>query len=141
MSAVKITYLAQKKYLKNRKKTAQFLKNLCRFVYSCDISYSAQIGLNLCLPHQGMGVVIGPDVSIGDDVTIYQNVTIGSKANGENYEAACIGNRVMIGAGAVILGKVSVGDNVMIGANSVVLNDVPSDCVVAGIPAKIVKKI
>jgi serine O-acetyltransferase len=85
-------------------------------------------------------VVIGPKVVIGDNVTIHQNVTLGAKSNGESYVSPTIGNNVMIGAGAVILGNVNIGNNVWIGANAVVLSDVPDYCTVVGIPAKIVEK-
>ena len=92
------------------------------------------------MPHQGLGVVIGPDVVIGSNVTIYQNSTLGSKDNGKVYAAPVIGDHVRIGAGTVILGRVQIGSNVKIGANSVVLTDIPNNCIVAGVPAKIISK-
>ena len=119
---------------------SQLLKNLNRMIFACDISWRVKIGDNFQLPHQGLGVVIGPGVEIGDNVLIYQNVTLGGKNNYGEYVTPKIGNNVMIGAGTKILGNVHVGDNVIIGANSVVLSDVQDGYVVAGIPAKVIKK-
>lgn len=121
--------------------TAQLLKNINRMVFSCDISYKVRIGKNLRLLHQGLGVVIGPGVVIGDNVLIAQNVTLGGKQNGKGYDVPVIGDNVMIGAGAKILGGVHIGSNVQIGANAVVLTDIPNNVMAAGIPAKVVKKI
>ena len=118
---------------------AQILKNVNRIIYSCDIAFNISIGSNLKLPHQGLGVVIGPEVVIGNNVTIFQNVTLGAKANGEKYSAPIIGDNVMIGAGACILGNVRVGNNVKIVANSVVLMDIPDNCMAVGAPAQIKK--
>jgi serine O-acetyltransferase len=73
-------------------------------------------------------------------VTIYQNVTLGAKSNGGGYASPTIGDNVMIGAGVAILGNVNIGNNVLIGANAVVVSDVPDNCTVVGIPAKIVGK-
>lgn len=143
MGAARFAYLSVKAWgrFKNGGGIAQSLKNICRIIYACDISFKIQVGKNLRLPHQGLGVVIGPDVVIGDNVTIYQNVTLGAKDNGEQYSAPQIADNVTIGAGSIILGGIKIGSNVKIGANSVVLNDVPANCVVAGVPAKVVKTI
>lgn len=139
--AARLVYTANKAYhLFKAKWIAQIIKNICRIIYACDISYQIQIGKNLKMPHQGLGVVIRPDVVIGSNVTIYQNSTLGSKDNGKVYAAPVIGDHVMIGAGTVILGKVQIGSNVKIGANSVVLTDIPNNCIVAGVPAKIISK-
>ena len=141
MGAARFTYLSIRAWsrFKNGGSIAQLLKNICRVIYSCDISFKIQVGQNLRLPHQGLGVVIGPEAVIGDNVTIYQNVTPGAKDNGGQYSAPEIGDNVTIGAGSVILGGIKIGPNVKVGANSVVLDDVPADCVVAGVPARIVK--
>lgn len=90
-------------------------------------------------PHQGLGVVIGPRVKVGKRCVIHQNVTIGAKSNGRDIGFPTIGNDVMIGCGAVLLGNIRIGNNVAIGANSVVLDSVPNDVVVTGIPARIVR--
>lgn len=109
-------------------------------IYACDISYKISLGKGLQLPHQGIGIVIGPKTVIGNNVTIYQNVTIGARANGEGYAAPIIGDNVVIGAGAAILGNVKIGNNVYIGANAVVLNDIEDSSTAVGVPAKIVKR-
>lgn len=144
MGATSIYYLSNKIYRKCNfiGVIPRLLKNFNRIVYACDISYKADMGKNLQLYHQGLGVVIGPFVKIGDDCIICQNVTLGGgKGNGEDYHAPSVGNNVMIGAGAVILGGIHIGNNVRIGANSVVLQDIPDNCVVAGIPGVIKKMI
>ncbi len=87
------------------------------------------------LPHGLVGIFIHPSVKIGKNITIYQQVTIGE--NGFGSESAVIGDNVVIGAGAKIIGPVNIGDDVIIGANAVVTKDVPNNQVVGGIPAKI----
>ena len=112
------------------------LKLFNRVFFSCDIAFQIDLPASTKLPHQGLGVVMHPNTILGDNCTIFQNVTLG--ANGKNGGLAPqIGNEVMIGAGAVIMGDVKVGDHAIIGANSVVLHDVPKNAVVAGIPAKL----
>lgn len=108
-------------------------------VYACDIAYQVELPSSTKLPHQGLGVVIGPDVVIGENCTIYQNVTIGSKDNGKGYAVPVIGDNVMIGCGSAILGAVHIGNNVSIGANAVVVSDIADNAVVVGNPGKIVK--
>lgn len=141
MGASHLVYMANKAYrLFKVRWIAQIIKNICRLIYACDVSYKIEVGKNLKMPHQGLGVVIGPGVIIGDNVTIYQNTTLGSKDNGKTYAVPEIGSNVMIGAGTVILGGIRIGSNVKIGANSVVLTDVPDNCIVAGAPAKIISE-
>lgn len=118
----------------------QLVKNINRVVFGCDVSFDISLGNNFKLPHQGLGVVIGPKVVIGENVTIYQNVTLGAKVNGTGYTAPEIGNNVIIGAGACILGKVKIGNNVIIGANAVVLSDIPENGIAVGVPAKIIRR-
>jgi len=101
-----------------------------------DIRPEASLGRNLMLPHPN-GVVIHEDSVIGDDCMIMQQVTIGMI--GED-QVPKIGNRVYIGAGAKIIGKVSVGDDSRIGANAVVTKDVPPFCTAVGVPARIIKR-
>lgn len=90
------------------------------------------------MSHQGMGVVIHPNTVIGENCTIYQHSTFG-EAHGKNTAigAPTIGDNVMVGVGAAILGPVKIGNNVSIGANAVVIHDVPDNAVVAGVPAEI----
>ena len=109
-----------------------------RILYSCDIAYQVHIPPTTKLPHQGLGVVIGPEVVLGERVTIYQNVTLGAKSNGKDDGFPTIGNDVMIGCGAAVLGSVLVGNGVKIGANSVCTKNIKSNVTVAGNPAKII---
>jgi serine O-acetyltransferase len=102
-----------------------------------DIEPRAKLGKRLMLPHPN-GVVIHEDAVIGDDCMIMQQVTVGMIGDGE---VPVIGNRVYIGAGAKIIGKLSVGDSARIGANAVVTQDVPPGCTAVGIPARIIQPI
>lgn len=104
-----------------------------------EIHPGAVIGKRLFIDH-GMGVVIGETSIIGDDVTIFHGVTLGGTGKDKGKRHPTIGNGVLIGAGAKILGNIKIEDNVKIGANAVVLTVVPTNSTVVGIPAKIVKK-
>lgn len=108
-------------------------------VYACDIAYQVELPASTKLPHQGLGIVIGPEVVIGENCTIYQNVTLGAKDNGKEYAVPIVGDNVMIGCGSVILGGIRIGNNVSIGANAVVVSDIDDNTVVVGNPGKIVK--
>lgn len=107
-----------------------------QIVLGCTIPYTVKMGKNCAIAHFH-GIVIHHTCVIGDNTLIYQNVTLGGR-NGES--GPVIGKNVVIGAGACVLGSITIGDNVKIGANAVVLESVPSDCTVVGVPAKIVKK-
>jgi serine O-acetyltransferase len=107
---------------------------LWSIVTQSDIGLEATIGGGLILPHPN-GVVIHEDARIGEDCMIMQQVTVGMIGDGD---VPTIGNRVYIGAGAKIIGKVVVGDGARIGANAVVVSDVPSNCTAVGVPAKII---
>lgn len=139
MGVLSISRLANKLYRKIGGGIAQLFKNINRMVYACDIAYQVELPSSTKFPHQGLGVVIGPDVVIGENCTIYQNVTIGSKDNGKGYAVPVIGDNVMIGCGSAILGAVHIGNNVSIGANTVVVNDIADNAVVVGNPGKVVK--
>lgn len=113
-----------------------FLMRYIRVIYSCDLPYSCELGKGVLLVHNGLGVVIHPKAIIGDNTHIYQNVSIA----GRNQRGSpIIGKRVFIGAGACVLGGITIGDDAVIGANSVVIDDVPPKAVVVGIPGKVVK--
>jgi len=101
-----------------------------------DVDLQATLGKGLMLPHPN-GVVIHGEARIGDDCMIMQQVTVGMIDEGE---VPVIGNRVYIGAGAKIIGKLTVGDGARIGANAVVVNDVPSNATAVGIPARIIRR-
>lgn len=119
---------------------AKLLKNINRIIYCCGIPYQVDIPISTRLPHQGMGIVMHPKTVIGENCIIFQHVTIGS-AHGEGSQdnVPIIRNNVIIGAGAALLGNITIGNNVTIGANAVVLDDMPDIAVAVGIPAVIKK--
>lgn len=104
-----------------------------------EIHPAATIGRRLVIDH-GTGVVIGETTEIGDDVLIYQGVTLGGTGKQQGKRHPTIGNNVMISSGAKVLGPFKVGDNSRIAAGAVVLDEVPPDCTVVGVPARIVKR-
>ncbi len=118
---------------------ARLISQITRFFTGVEIHPGAQIGSNLFIDH-GMGIVIGETAEIGDNCTIYQGVTLGGTGKDKGKRHPTIGNNVLIGAGAKVLGPFKVGDNVQIGANAVVLKEIPADCTVTGIPGRIVKQ-
>ncbi|MCI5538679.1 MAG: serine O-acetyltransferase [Oscillospiraceae bacterium] len=103
-----------------------------------EIHPGATIGRRFFIDH-GTGVVIGETAEIGDDVTIYQGVTLGGTGKDVGKRHPTVGNNVMIGAGAKVLGPLHIGDNSKIAAGSVVLNDIPANCTAVGTPARVVK--
>ncbi len=118
---------------------ARLLSQLGRWFTGIEIHPGATIGRGLMIDH-GMGVVIGETTVIGDDCTIYQGVTLGGTGKEKGKRHPTIGNNVMIGSGAKILGPFKVGDNSKIAAGAVVLSEVPEDCTAVGIPARVVRK-
>jgi len=110
---------------------------LIRIFHNCAVYSQTQIGSGTIFGYGGIGVVIHKRAIIGKDCVIGSNVTIGGRS--KSLEVPKIGDGVYIATGAKILGHVNVGDNSVIGANAVVLNDIPANCVVAGVPA-VVKK-
>lgn len=117
----------------------RMLSQLTRTFTGIEIHPGAQIGKGLFIDH-GMGVVIGETSIIGDNVTMYQGVTLGGTGKERGKRHPTIGNNVVIGAGAKILGNITVGDNVSIGANAVVVRDVPPNSTVVGIPGRVVRR-
>lgn len=116
---------------------ALFLAKRTRKKLGADIFPSAQIGRRFTIDH-GIGVVIGATAIIGDDCLIYQNVTLGMTGKHGGKRHPTLGNNVLVGAGAIILGDITVGDNAKVAAGAVVVHDVPRDVTVAGVPAKVV---
>ena len=114
---------------------ARLISQIARFFTGIEIHPGATIGKGLCIDH-GMGVVIGETAEIGDDVLIYHGVTLGGTGKDKGKRHPTIGNGVVIGAGAKVLGPIKVGDNAKIGANGVVVKDVPEGATAVGIPAK-----
>lgn len=105
----------------------------------CDIHPGATIGKRFFIDH-ATGVVIGETAIIGDDVVLYQGVTLGGVSFSKGKRHPTIGNKVVIGANATVLGDITIGNRVRIGAGSVVLKDVPDDSTVVGIPGKVIKR-
>ena len=115
---------------------ARLISQLGRFFTGIEIHPGAKIGKGIFIDH-GMGVVIGETEEIGDNVTIYHGVTLGGTGKDKGKRHPTIGNDVIIGCGAKILGPISIGDGAKIGANSVVLKNVPKGKTAVGIPAVI----
>jgi serine O-acetyltransferase len=109
-----------------------------RNFYGIELPYSAQVGRRVVVEHQG-GIVVHGDAVIGDESVIRQGVTVGNRRLDRPHDAPRLGARVNVGAGAKILGGVSIGDGAQIGANAVVVSDVPAGAVVVGIPARVVR--
>jgi len=118
---------------------ARIISQVSRFFTGIEIHPGATIGKRLFIDH-GMGVVIGETCEIGDNVLIYQGVTLGGTGKEKGKRHPTIGNNVVIGSGAKVLGSFSIGDNVNIGSNSVVLREVPPNSTVVGNPGRIVKR-
>ncbi len=115
----------------------RLISHLARFLTGIEIHPGAQIGKGVFIDH-GMGVVIGETAIVGDYALIYQGVTLGGTGKEGGKRHPTLGENVVVGAGAKVLGDIYVGNDVRIGAGSVVLRDVPSDCTVVGVPGRIV---
>lgn len=115
----------------------RFISYWSRIFTGIDIHPKAAIGNRFFIDH-GAGVVIGETAVIGDDVLIYQQVTLGGTGSAHTKRHPTIGNNVIIGAGAKVLGNITIGNNVRIGAGSVVIDDVPDNSTVVGIPGRVV---
>jgi len=116
------------------------LSQLARWLTGVEIHPSAKIGTGFFIDH-GMGVVIGETAEIGDFVTLFQGVTLGGTGKERGKRHPTLGNHVVVGAGAKILGGITIGDNVKIGANSVVLKNVPANSTVIGVPGRVIKSL
>ena len=112
--------------------------NLARFLTGIEIHPGATIGKGLFIDH-GMGVVIGETTIIGDNCTLYQNVTLGGTGKEHGKRHPTLGNNVLVGSGAKVLGPFRVGDNARIAAGAVVLGEVPDNATAVGVPARVVK--
>lgn len=114
------------------------ISQFARWLTGIEIHPAAKIGTRFFIDH-GMGVVIGETAEIGDHVTLFQGVTLGGTGKERGKRHPTLGNHVVVGAGAKILGGIKIGDNVKIGANSVVLKSVPPNSTVTGVPARVIK--
>ncbi|NJR65325.1 MAG: serine O-acetyltransferase [Leptolyngbyaceae cyanobacterium CRU_2_3] len=114
----------------------RLISHIARFLTGIEIHPGATIGKGVFIDH-GMGVVIGETAIVGDYALIYQGVTLGGTGKQSGKRHPTVGENVVVGAGAKVLGNITIGHNVRIGAGSVVLRDVPADCTVVGIPGRI----
>ena len=127
-------YLWEKRFLT----PARLVSSFARFLTGVDIHPGARIGKNLFIDH-ATGVVIGETAEIGDDVTLYHGVTLGGTSIHQGKRHPTLGDRVIVGAGAKLLGPITIGNDARIGSNAVVLKDVPDAATAVGVPAQIVK--
>ena len=126
-------------YEHNHMFLARLISQIGRHRTGIEIHPGAKIGRRLVIDH-GMGIVIGETAEIGDDCLIYHGVTLGGTGKDQGKRHPTIGNNVLIGTGAKVLGPFRVGDNSRIAANSVVLTEIPPDCTAVGVPAQIVRR-
>lgn len=136
--AVLLHRVSHRLWLSDWKLAARLLAAFTRWLTNVDIHPGATIGKRFFIDH-GAGVVIGETSEIGDDVTMYHGVTLGGTTWNKEKRHPTLGNNVLVGAGAKILGAISLGNNVRVGANSVVTKDVPPCCTVIGIPGRIIQ--
>ena len=126
-------------YKKDHFLAARIVSQSARLVTGIEIHPGATIGKGLFIDH-GSGVVIGETAELGDNCTLYQGVTLGGTGKDIGKRHPTLGNNVLVGAGAKVLGPFKVGDNSKVAANAVVLKEIPPDCTAVGIPAKVVKR-
>jgi len=131
--------ISNRLYKKGFKRIARFIMAINQFLTNIDIHPGATIGKNVFIDH-GIGVVIGETTIIEDNVTIYQGVTLGGVSLNPGKRHPTIKKDTIIGAGAKILGNITIGEGSKIGANSVVVKDVPANSTVVGIPGKVIKR-
>ena len=117
----------------------RIISNISRFFTGIEIHPAARIGRRFFIDH-GMGVVIGATTIIGDDVLIYQGVTLGGTGNEHGKRHPTLGDNIVVGSGAKVLGNIEIGSNSRIGAGSVVVDSVPENSTVVGIPGRIVRQ-
>ena len=131
--------LAHKLHKSGHTFTARAISQAARFATGIEIHPGATIGKGLMIDH-GMGVVIGETAEIGDNCTIYQGVTLGGTGKDIGKRHPTLGDNVMVGAGAKVLGPMTIGSNSKVAANAVVLAEIPENSTAVGIPAKVVKR-
>ena len=139
LQAVSMYRLSHRYWLEGNKEKAREINYIAHQLTGCDIHPGATIGKRFFIDH-ATGVVIGETAEIGDNVSLYQGVTLGGVSFNKGKRHPTLGNHVVVGCGASILGNIKIGNNVRVGAGSVVLKDVPDDCTVVGVPGRIVRK-
>jgi serine O-acetyltransferase len=115
---------------------ARFVSHLSRFLTGIEIHPAARLGRGLFIDH-GMGVVIGETAEVGENVTLLQGVTLGGTSLKREKRHPTLGNNVVVGTGAAVIGAITIGDGTRIGAGSVVVRDVPPNAVVVGVPGRV----
>ncbi len=138
LHAIMAYRVSNKFYKKKMYTTARFISQVARFLTGIEIHPGATIGEGLFIDH-GSGVVIGETTIIGDNCTLYQGVTLGGTGKDTGKRHPTLGNNVMVGAGAKVLGNFTVGDGAKIAAGAVVLGPVPENATAVGIPAHVVR--
>jgi serine O-acetyltransferase len=136
--AVVLHRLAHRLYLRRVPVLPRLVSHCTRFITGIEIHPGAQLGHRLTIDH-GMGIVIGETAEVGDDVLLYQGVTLGNARFQRGKRHPTVGNNVVIGAGAKVLGPITVGDGARVAAGAVVVNDVPPNTTAAGVPAKAIR--
>ncbi len=139
LRAIRSYRLAHWFYVRKYYTIARIISQRARNKTGIEIHPGATIGKGLFIDH-GMGVVIGETAVIGDNCLLYQGVTLGGTGKDKGKRHPTLGNNVLVGAGAKVLGPFTVGNNVKIAANAVVLNAIPDDCTAVGVPARIVRR-
>lgn len=138
MTAIKLYRIAHNLFKQHIPLMPNIIYRLIYFINNCHVHYATKIGPGTTIAYGGIGVVIHKDAIIGRNCIIESNVTIGGRSN--LSDLPIIGDNVFIGTGARVLGNVRIGNNVIIGANAVVIQSVPDNCIVAGVPAKIIRQ-
>src|ERR1700723_3127964 len=138
LHAVWAQHLSHWLWLHGMRFLARFISQVARVLTGIEIHPGAEIGRRLFIDH-GMGTVIGETAEIGDDVLLYQGVTLGGTGKEKGKRHPTIGNNVVIGTGAKILGNITIGDHTKIGAGSVVIHSVPEHSTVVGVPGRVVR--
>lgn len=126
-------------YRHNLKFLARWISQRCVRRTNIEIHPAAKIGRRFFIDH-GTGVVIGETTEIGDDCILYQGVTLGGTGKDKGKRHPTLGNNVMVGAGAKVLGPIKIGNNVRIAAGAVVLDEIPDNCTAVGVPARVVRR-
>ena len=136
--AILLHRLAHRVYRRRWTLTARVISQFSRAITGIEIHPGASIGRRFFIDH-GMGVVVGETAEIGDDVLLYQGVTLGGTGKEKGKRHPTLGNHVVVGTGAKVLGNIHIGDHVKIGAGSVVVHPVPDHSTVVGIPGRVVR--
>ena len=139
LHAVAMYRVAHWFFIRDFKFIARLISQTARFLTGIEIHPGARIGKGLLIDH-GSGVVIGETAEIGDNCLLYQGCTLGGTGKDHGKRHPTLGNNVMVGCGAKVLGPFKVGDNSKIAANAVVLEPVPANCTAVGVPARVVKQ-